>query len=145
MERILPADIIKQLATRNGLCHPDGQVNYNAFSRRSNLAATTVMRLVQAKENWDMSRKVAKTLMKSFNLTEAQARGYEPLDVIQSKVYKPSRKDLEILKNLRALDAREQNNIETYIAIRKEISETTNLTSEEITALINKYLKSKIS
>lgn len=141
MDRILAADIIKQLAKRYDLCHPDGQVNYNAFARRSELSSVTVMRLI--KENGDMSRKVAQTLMKSFNLTEAQARGYEPLDAVQSKAYKPSKKDLKILKDLRTLDSREQNTIETYIAIRKEISDATNLTSEEITALINKHINKK--
>jgi len=83
-----------------------------------------VWRIVRAEENWDMSRKVAKQLMKSFNITEAQARGYESLDEVQqAKNYTPTTKDLELLQNLRDLDPKDQNRIEQYINFLNQMND----------------------
>lgn len=118
MDRIPPSQVIQYLADQHDLCHPDGVLNIHQFARATGLSTTTISRLKQAGADWDMSRKVAQTLAQAFDISEAQARGYEPLETTENpkrKRQKPTQQDLDLLEEFHLISTRDQSEIRKYI------------------------------
>lgn len=116
---------MRVLATREGLLHPDGQVNFNAFSRFADIPPATVMRLCKS-DGTDISKPVANKLAKAFHITEGQARGYSPID--ESKGTQPlrqiSERERKLLEKIRALKPKARSEIETYIDTQLKVDES---------------------
>lgn len=120
--RIPPAEVIKTLAQKFGYLHADGSVNSAQFGRAAGLSNTTIWRFLNG-DVQDMSPKVAAVLMEAFNLTEAQARGYEPIEMVETILEsgKASKKDLAFIRRFRSIAPKDQQEIEQYIRLLTKI------------------------
>jgi len=112
-------EIFQELAEKHDLCHPNGEINRSAFSRKTGIPAPTVSRIIRGHKDWNITSRIAEALMKSFHISFAQARGDESLS--RGSPVGADAMELDHIRDLRALPPEVSDRIMWYARQSVEI------------------------
>ena len=94
---MIPAHVrIEALALIHGLVNPEGDVNYNAFGRRTNISPSTVMRICKKRDaEYTFNRNTLNALVAAFEITMDQAMGLVAIEPDEPTRLKPNTLSIE--------------------------------------------------
>ena len=124
--RIPPKEVIDELARRfDGLTHSDGRLNFSAFRRRTGIPAPTVHRIYNGPPEWDIEVITAQRIMRTFNISEQEARGYKPLPWLTQpenpSVDELSETELRLIQDYRELSSEAQHEVAQFLSAKLTI------------------------
>lgn len=124
MTRRSAQEILRDLAEMHDLINPrTNQINYSAFSKRTGIPHPTLIRIMQSSSEHEMNTATVQSLIDAFHITFAQARGEVPIRKKDRRKFEPSDADLELMRRIRDLPKRDQDDIRKLVELREQLEQ----------------------
>ena len=124
MARQTAEQIIKNIARLHDMTHDDGSVIQAEFARKSGISQSTLSRLLSGSSEWELSRDSQLKLIEAFGISQAEASGIKAITKASLKTrIKPTPRELELIRELRALPNKDRQEVETIVSIKSTLKD----------------------